>query len=69
MTNFIKDLKSKGITIVVNSHNLDFISSIADEIIILAHGELTFKETFSEISTDIEDIYLKYCKGVVENIL
>lgn len=67
MSEFINELRAEGSTIIVNSHNLDFISKISDEIIILAHGKLIYSNSLSNIGDELDDIYLKYCRGEEEN--
>ncbi|GAB6108946.1 ABC transporter ATP-binding protein [Fusibacter bizertensis] len=54
--NLILNIKSNRSIIIINSHDLNFVSKICDEILILQEGELIYS---SDKISDIEDLYLR----------
>ena len=57
---FIKILQKKGITVFVIEHNMRFIMSVAERIIVLANGSKFAEGTPTQIQNDtkVQDIYL-----------
>lgn len=51
--NIIKGLKNKERTIFINSHNLDEVQKICDQVAILNYGKIKRMGTASELSKDI----------------
>jgi len=50
--NFLKSLSEKGITVIVVSHDLDFILDFAQRIIVISHGEIIKDESTFDILSD-----------------
>lgn len=55
------ELKSKGKTIIISSHDIHLIEKVSDKILILDHGKIVFQGQMNEIK-DIADIYKKYAE-------
>lgn len=49
-------VRKLGVTMVIASHDLDFLTKIADRIIILKHGEIAFDAKPSELDDPIEHL-------------
>jgi ABC-2 type transport system ATP-binding protein len=60
--NLILDLKRKGKTLLVSSHQLSEVEKVADSVLILKNGRLVFLGDMSELKEyrDLESFYLKY---------
>ena len=56
----LKEINKNGSTIVIISHNLDFIQKITSKISILQHGKLIYHGNTNDCS--VEDIYIKKIK-------
>lgn len=50
--NFLKSLSEKGITIIVVSHDLNFILDFAQRIIVVSHGEIIKDESTFDVLSD-----------------
>ncbi len=54
-------LKSNGITIILNSHDLNFVSICADRVVIIDRGEIKYSEYMKNLSEeDLKNIYLEH---------
>lgn len=63
ITKMILELKSKGILIFINSHDLNFIKSVCEKIIILQNGKKIYDGDFKGNNYEqIKEFYLKKCK-------
>ncbi len=60
LANFIKTLQKKGITVFVIEHNMRFIMSVAERLIVLANGSKFKEGTPMQIQSDknVQAIYL-----------
>ena len=56
MKEYIYDLKNKGSIIIISSHILEFISSIADKIVFIKKGSIC---TIADKNDNLEEIYIK----------
>lgn len=45
----LRDLKNKGISVILSSHQLSDIELVADELVIVQHGKITHQVTMDEI--------------------
>lgn len=64
--NLILDLKKEGISIIINSHDLNFINSVCDKIIILQEGQLIYDGKLKGKNyEEIKEFYLSYTKKEV----
>lgn len=64
--NLILDLKKEGISIIINSHDLNFINSVCDKIIILQEGQLIYDGKLKGKNyEEIKEFYLTYTKKEV----
>lgn len=61
--NYIRQLKEKGTTIIVTSHYLDEIADIADRLVILKKGRVTFDGTLHELQTQVGETKISF-KGL-----
>lgn len=52
---YLLESRKRGKTIVINSHNIDFINDISTNILILNKGKIVYKNTTDEIV--LEDVY------------
>ncbi|MCK5046175.1 MAG: ATP-binding cassette domain-containing protein, partial [Candidatus Heimdallarchaeota archaeon] len=50
--NFLKGLSEKGITIIVVSHDINFIYDFAQRIIVVSHGEIIKDESTFDVLSD-----------------
>ena len=66
MEDEIKSQKEQGKTVIISSHNIDFIDSICDEVIILNEHRIVFAGKIEEIH-NFEELYLEYAKEEEEN--
>lgn len=62
----IKELQSNGTTIIFSSHNLDFVSKVANKVMILQSGKKVFYSEMIDIKEPLDDLYLKYTELVEE---
>ena len=56
------ELKEKGYTLLISSHNLEFINKIASKVVILQEGEIVFNEKLENCKENLNEIYLKYTR-------
>ena len=63
--NLLKELASKGVAIVISSHQVSDLESLADRIALLHHGQLLIEGTLSHIRKKLE---LEEDSGIVEMI-
>lgn len=60
----LKQLKEKGTNILINSHDLAFVSKVSDVISILDEGKLVFTDSTENLDSDkLEEIYFDYTKS------
>lgn len=60
---FVQELKSKGISVIFITHNLYHVYSVADRIVVIAHGqELANMQT---IDTTVDDISMIIVRGTL----
>lgn len=69
---FLRQLKSKGMTIFLTSHFMDEVENLCDKIAILQKGRIIFYGTVEEAKREsnhdnFEDTYLWYTREVEEN--
>lgn len=57
---YIRELNSEGITLIVIEHDIDFVRSIAESVTVLHQGQIFKQGTIDEIEgdTDVRRIYL-----------
>ena len=61
LINIFKQLRNKGVHILINSHDLLFVSKVADQIAILNKGKLVFNKSTNEFDINLlEKIYFYY---------
>lgn len=63
--NLLKNLANKGVAIVISSHQVADLESLADRIALLHHGQLLIEGTLSNIRKKLE---LENDSGIVEMI-
>lgn len=64
LKNIFKNLKSEGTTLLISTHNIDFVRSICDRVIIINSGEVSkVVDIKDKTNIDIEDIFLKSIGG------
>ena len=56
----ILKLRSTGRTILISSHDLDFISKIASKVIILQNGKVVYDNTLDTANDSLNQIYLRH---------
>lgn len=61
---FIKDMSSKGVTILVSSHILSDIQDIADVVGIINEGKLVYQKEYLD-TENLEEIFFKETQGRV----
>lgn len=54
---YLQEFIQRGKTIVINSHNIDFVKDIATDILILNKGKIVYKNKNDE--TNLEDVYFE----------
>lgn len=55
LKDYLMELIDKGKTIIINSHNIDFINDISTNVLILNRGKIVYKNTTAE--TALETVY------------
>ncbi|MBO0439396.1 ABC transporter ATP-binding protein [Candidatus Enterococcus ikei] len=55
LKDYLVELMDKGKTIIINSHNIDFINDISTNVLILNRGKIVYKNTTAE--TVLETVY------------
>src|SRR5262245_30210915 len=72
VTNLLKRLASKGVTMFFTSHVLDVVERLCDELAVIDKGKLVAQGTLAEIRSEIgqdatlEDVFLKIVAADVE---
>ena len=72
VTNLLKRLASKGVTMFFTSHVLDVVERLCDEVAVIDKGKLVAQGTLAEIRSEIgqdatlEDVFLKIVAADVE---
>lgn len=59
---FIKDLSAKGMTILVSSHQLDVITKVADQIVILDKGKIRY-DALNDAKIDLNKKFFEIVQG------
>lgn len=59
VVNMLKKINEKGVTILLSSQDLNFISKVCNYISIIQDGSLVYENSIN-VNKNIEDIYLKY---------
>lgn len=59
---FIKDLSAKGMTILVSSHQLDVITKVADQIVILDKGKIRY-DALNDARIDLNKKFFEIVQG------
>lgn len=57
LKNYLLELRKKGKTILINSHDINFISDVSTNILILNHGEVVYNDQTNK--SYIEEIYFE----------
>lgn len=60
----IKELHNNGVTIVFSSHNLDFVSKISTQIMIIQDGQKVFYSDLDQLQDPLNKLYLKYTRDM-----
>ncbi len=75
VTDFLKEMKSKGKTIIISTHIMSVAEKLCDRIGLIFSGSLVENGTLSEIlkkneSNDLEEVFFKYANdlGVMRNV-
>tara|TARA_X000001036_G_scaffold189039_1_gene178246 strand:+ start:2978 stop:3529 length:552 start_codon:yes stop_codon:yes gene_type:complete len=63
--NLLKGLASKGVAIIISSHQVTDLETLVDRIALLHHGQLLIEGTLSEVRTNLD---LDESSGIVEMI-
>ncbi|QEH61284.1 ABC transporter ATP-binding protein [Spiroplasma chinense] len=56
----IKKLHERGVGILITSHIIDELQSIANKLIIIKSGSIVYNEAFDNSKSSIKEIYLKF---------
>ena len=48
----VKNLRAKGITVLIVEHNVDFVATVSDEVIVMAEGQVHTHGTPSVLRDD-----------------
>lgn len=64
----IIEMKNQGKTIFLNSHILHDVQSMCDRFAILFDGKILENKKISEISTDLEDIFIQTIEAYQQNL-
>ena len=56
----ILKLKSEGKTILISSHDLDFISKVVSKVVILQNGKIVYNNILPTKEDSLEEIYLQH---------
>ena len=56
----LKDMRERGITVVVVEHNMDLVMNVADHVFVMDHGEYLFEGAPREVQSNpkVIDAYL-----------
>lgn len=65
VVNMLKKINQNGVTILLSSQDLNFISKACNYISIIQNGNLVYENSIN-VNTNIESIYLKYTNSNVE---
>lgn len=67
VTDFLKELKSQGKTIILSTHIFSLVESLCDRIGIIINGKMVLCDTLKNVTTDksIEDKFFELYKEVV----
>ena len=49
----IKELKEKGLTLLIVTHDMEFAKKVSDRVLFLSGGEVTFDGTPEELSSSV----------------
>lgn len=64
----LRNLRSKGKTILITSHILSFIEDLSDEVAIINHGKIVFQSKAADIRLKIKDEVSKETYNSLEEI-
>jgi ABC-type branched-subunit amino acid transport system ATPase component len=48
----VRDVSARGITVLLIAHNMDFLSSVADEVVVMAEGRVLTRGTLESVRND-----------------
>lgn len=65
VVNMLKRINEKGVTILLSSQDLNFISKVCNYISIIQNGNLVYENSI-DTNKNIEDTYLKYTSTSIE---
>lgn len=60
LIDIINNLQRQGKTLMISSHDLDFISRAVDRVVIIQNGQKVYENYMDKIKLSLKDIYLKY---------
>lgn len=65
LKNLINNLKNKEMTIIISTHNLDFVESVCDSVAIISKGNIKEKLYIKEIGESLEETFIKEIRNSI----
>jgi ABC-2 type transport system ATP-binding protein len=58
----LRAIAKRGVTVLLTSHNLSLVNSVADQVIMINHGKIVFDSKIDQMPESLEDLYF----GLIE---
>ena len=55
----LRAIARRGVTVVLTSHILSLVDRVADQVVVINHGEIVFDAAITDLSKTLEDLYFE----------